>query len=338
MTPYTEATLHTTQRIGALAAGVLVVVGLTRPMMVMPDPASSARGLNDLWFEIQISPTLVDWFNEMALPEDIATVTPETIELLDRVTAGRKQVVFESIEEAKALVPTWADKMNIIGYELDQWPTGPAEEQADPMTAVQELTKLAERHRLELAVSLDRGFAEEYGAQLAPHLDLIVLETQRLQADPAGLRNAALPLIAALRRANPDLEISAQLYGEGSPDGLIALIHSLGNSVDGVVVIYYSSAALDVAQKSMDRLRSGQVDPAALPTLPGLEAPATSTPKPTRQAEPVVTPIPLSKPPVPAMQCVWPTAFIPVGGCLMAVRARRHKVDQRLKSKDSSVS
>lgn len=338
MAPAIEPTLQTTQGVRALAAGILVVLGLGQPIMVRPDPASAALGLNELWFEIQMSSTSVDWFNEIARPEDIATVTPETVDLLDRVTAGRKEVVFTSIEEAKVLVPVWADRMDIIGFELEQWSSSSADERSDPVGAVQELAELAERHRLKLAGRLGRRFAAEYGAELAPHLDLVALQTQRLQADPDGLQSFALPTIATLRRANPNLEISARLYGEGSVNEFIALILLVGNSVDGVSIIYYSPAALDVAQTSMGQLRSGRVDPATLPTLPELETPATPTPTPTRRQQPMVTPAPLPEPTARTMQCLWPAAFIPLGGYIVTAGARRQRVGQRLRSKDSSAS
>jgi hypothetical protein len=103
-----------------------------------------ADAVHHLWLDISLGAPLVDRFNRLAQPEDIARVEhAEEIDLLDQVTVGRKLVVFKSVAEAERLVPGLADRIDIIGYNLEHGPITPADEQAGPVGSVQRMHNLA---------------------------------------------------------------------------------------------------------------------------------------------------------------------------------------------------
>ncbi len=263
-----------------LGTGTLPLAHGAGPVGLTQARSPLTRELGELWFGMRVNEAMVDWFNQTARADDVAAVTAQEVALLERITAGRKQVLFTSVAEAEQLVPTLADQMDIIGYDLEHWPQTPADEQADPLAAVQRLQALARQYDLSLALGPDRRFAVDYGAAMAPYADKFSLQLQRLQADPDALLAFAQPLIQELRQANPDLEINIQLRTEGSLDQLLAIIAALQNDINGVSIIY-SPESVTVAQELVSRLRS---------TTPGVAASATSTPTPATPGVATATP------------------------------------------------
>ena len=82
--------------------------------------------VRDLWLDVSLGPPLIDWFNRVAHPDDIARVDHvKQIDLLEEITVGRKLVVFKSIDEAENFVPRLADRIDIIGYNLEHGPGYP---------------------------------------------------------------------------------------------------------------------------------------------------------------------------------------------------------------------
>ena len=93
-------------------------------MLSWAEPAQALRSqrtvaVSDLWLDVSLGPPLIDWFNEVARPSDIARVEHiEQLALLDNVTVGRKLVVFKSAAEAERFIPLIADQIDIVGYNL----------------------------------------------------------------------------------------------------------------------------------------------------------------------------------------------------------------------------
>ena len=63
-------------------------------------------------------------------------------------------VVFKSIAEAETLLPDLAQKIDLIGYNLEHGPATPAEEQADPVGSIQKMRLLADTYELDLGTLL----------------------------------------------------------------------------------------------------------------------------------------------------------------------------------------
>lgn len=201
-------------------------------------PRSQVEAVNQLWLDVSLGPPLVEWFNQVARPDDIARVERvEEIGRLDGVTVGQKLVVFKSAAEAERLIPTIANQVDVIGYNLEQGPANPADEQADPVRSARRLQTLAQRYGLKLAFGPDHDLALSHGVAVAPYVDIFVLQVQRVQTEPDTVRDFVLPLASQLRQANPDLEISVQIRTEGNVDRLVDLIDSMKTSLDGVSIL-----------------------------------------------------------------------------------------------------
>ena len=248
----------------------LVLSGLVAPLIAQAARPQPVHGLDELWFSIRITPTMVDWFNQVARPDDVAAANFREIALLDQVTAGRKVVFFASAAEAESVMPTLVGRVDVIGYDLEHWPATPADEQADPVATVQRLRELTQKHGLALALGPDRRYVQDYGVEMAPYVDQFALQVQRLQGDPNALLDFTRPLVEDLRQANPDLSINIQLRTEGSVDQLIALVDSLKEDIDGVSILYNPETE-DVAKEFVGRLRSGEAGIAVAPTVAATE-------------------------------------------------------------------
>jgi hypothetical protein len=271
-----------------------------------PSPANAtpvSQSLQDLWIDVSMGPPLVSWFNSVARPDDIARADHVSqLRLLEDVEDARRLVVFKSAVAAEDAVPQMADRLDIIGYNLESGPANPVEEQSDPVTFVQRMHDLAREHDLLLAMGPDRTFSEEYGAEIAPYVDLFVLQVQRVQTDPRTVRDFVVPMVMELREANPDIEVSIQVRTEGDVVALVDLIDSLTEYLDGVSILT-SPETVNVAAALVDELRSRGPDPlpTAIPesTLTKLEAPGITPEAALAKAE---TPTAILEPTLAAIQ------------------------------------
>jgi hypothetical protein len=265
-----------------------------------PSPATQSQRMNrvsDLWLDVSLGPPLVDWFNQVARPQDIARIErAEQLDLLDRVTAGRKLVIFKSAAEAEKLVPLIADKIDIVGYNLEHGPANPTDEQADPVTSVKRMRDLTRAYDLQLAVGPDHRFALSDGAAVAPYVDLFVLQVQRVQTDADTVLDFVLPLIPQLREANPELEISVQVRTEGDVLAIGDLVDSFKDELDGVSILT-SPETVDVAEDLVTELRS------RTSTTPQVRA--ASDPSQTDETQSTV------------VQAISPTWLLIIGGALL---------------------
>ncbi len=258
-----------------LSAGC-VPVAAAQPQ-ASPDPR-----LAELWIDMSMGPQLVDLFNGVATEQDIARVDHVSmVDLLDKITAARKLVVFKNAADAEALVPRLADKIDIIGYNLEHGPTNHEEERADPVGSVRRIRSLADQYGLEVMLGPDRAFALSHGVAMAPYVDLYVLQVQRAQTEPETVREFVLPLARDLRRANPNLQISVQIRTEGNVKDLANLLASLEPELDGVSILT-SQETVPVAEALVAELR------APLPTVQ--PTPLPDTPLPSETSSPLATP------------------------------------------------
>jgi hypothetical protein len=265
----------------------------------------------DLWMDVSMGAELIDWFNETAYPVDVARVDHVSrIDLLENVEVGRRLVVFKNVADAEQLLPRLADRMDIIGYNLEHGPANRPDERADPVGSVQRMRALADEYGLALALGPDRAFALNDGLAMAPYVDMFVLQVQRAQTEPDVVRDFVLPLVAELRVVNPDLEISVQVRTEGDPVEIAELINSMKGSLDGVSILT-NDESTDIAQALVAELRPPKpiVPTEAAPPPPAHPSPTQSSVQaatlPTPTSEPRRT---STAPPVPMSTVVPATA------------------------------
>ena len=217
--------------------------------------AAQTPSIEELWIDMRIGPPIIPLFNEAARSDDIARVDhPSQVDQLVGIDAGRKMVIFKSVEETEQLLADMAGDIDIIGYNLEHGQTTPEEEKADPVRSIQRMRDLADEHGLQLAFGPDHDFALSHGVEMAPFVDIFVLQIQRQQTNPAVVEDFVIPLVPQLREANPDLEISVQVRTEGDVEGIVELLDSLKAYLDGISILT-SPDTVDVAWELVAALR-----------------------------------------------------------------------------------
>jgi hypothetical protein len=267
--------------VAALLMAACVPVSSAQSLVEPPDPR-----LAGLWIDLSMGPQVVDLYNEVATEADIARADHVSmVDLLDKVATGRKLVVFKNVADAEALVPRLADKMDIVGYNLEHGPSNRPDEQADPVGSIRRVRALADYYGLEVALGPDRAFALSHGVAMAPFADIFVLQVQRAQTEPETVREFVLPLVRELRRVNPSLEVSVQIRTEGDVEGLVELLASMEPALDGVSILT-SQETVPVAEALMARLRVPAQEmpeplPQSTPAKSDAQAALLETPSPT---------------------------------------------------------
>ncbi len=251
---------HSSRRLVFFSCFVLfLALSLLPPMTSFlsayaPEPQQNSA-LEELWIDVSIGPPIVPIFNAAARGDDIARVEhPSQIGQLDGIENGRKMVIFKSITDTEELLPDMADEIDIIGYNLEHGPATPANEQQDPLGSIKKMRELADAYDLQLAFGPDHDFALSHGVQMAPFVDIFVLQIQRQQTNPRTVAAFVEPIVPQLREANPDLEISVQVRTEGDVEAILDLIDSLEVKLDGISILT-SPETVDVAEEMVTTLR-----------------------------------------------------------------------------------
>lgn len=258
----------------------LLITGSMPMSLAHAAPPQQADAVSDLWIDISLGPPLIDWFNQVARPDDIARIDHvRQLNLLDEITAGRKLVVFKSVEEAELFLPNIADRIDIIGYNLENGPGYHTEELANPVRSVKRMHNLAQKYDLELAFGPDHRLALSDGVDVAPYVDIFVLQVQRAQTEPARVFDFVLPMAQELHEANPDIEVAVQIRTEGDVAAIVDLIDAMNNSLDGVSVLT-SPETVDVAEMLVVELQTRENDirgPASIAAAPAATRGETPT-------------------------------------------------------------
>jgi hypothetical protein len=229
-----------------------------------------------------LMPQLTTWYNQTARPRDGSLIDrAQDIALLDTMTVGSKMVVFKSVDLAEELVPRIADKFDTIGYNLEHGPLNPLHEQADPVGSVIRMRTLADSYGLDLALGPDHEFALSHGADMAPYVDSYAMQVQRVQSEPETVRGFVVPMAEAVRAANPAIRTTLQVRTEGEAEAIIALIHSVRESIDGVDVLS-SPDTIETAVELVERLQGIESHPAeVVQAQPVSQAEAVPSGQPT---------------------------------------------------------
>lgn len=235
---------------------ILLILLFNTDVSVRAQPVLQVDSVSELWLDISLGPPLIEWYNQVARPNDIARIENiNQLDLLDQVTAGRTLVVFKSIADAERLMPSLAGQVDIIGYNLEQGSQNLAAEQADPIGSARRMRTLADQYGLQLAFGPDRNFALSSGVEIAPFVDIFVLQIQRVQTEPNTVDGFIGPLIPQLRQANPNLEISVQIRTEGDVMMLGDLIDDQKQLLNGVSVLT-SPETIEVAMALVSELQT----------------------------------------------------------------------------------
>jgi hypothetical protein len=262
----------------------LLFMAMATPGTLHAQQPTPEERVDQLWIDVGLRPQLVEDFNKMARPQDIARADhPSMIEVLDEVEVGRRLVVFKSVVDAEQLLPHVADRFDIIGYNLEHGPSNRPDEQADPVGSVIRMRELADQYGKKVAMGPDRSFAVTDSVAMAPYVDMMILQVQRVQTQPTTVRDFVEPLAAQYRRVNPDIEVSIQIRTEGNVEQLYDLIASMSDTLDGVSILT-SDETVPVGMDLLEEFRPNGSAPAVKATASGVLPPKT-TPDITPPAE-----------------------------------------------------
>lgn len=243
-----------------------LVVGCTP--VAAPTPALAVTdALSTKWLDVSIGPETVAWFNANAQSNDIARIDhTNMLNLLEGLTTGRRLVVIKTIPEAEQVLAGFSDQIDIIGYNLEHGPGNEPTEQADPVGSTQRMRALADRYGVKLAVGPDRAFALSDGVAMASYADMLILQVQRVQDQPSTVREFVLPLVASVRNLAPTIEIGVQVGADGDVDGIISLLRSMEEQIDGISILT-DHVSTDFLDLFLTEVRSPQIPTATVPLI-----------------------------------------------------------------------
>ena len=251
---------------------LLITVCLAFAGLVQADEDGEPPGF---WIDLSMGAPLVDLYNERALPQDIARVEHiSQLDLLEGITVGKKLVVFKSAADAIRLLPHIHEQIDIVGYNLEHGPANPIFEQENPLESIQRLREETDRYGVELALGPDHRFAESDGAALAPYADYFIFQVQRVQTEPETVYEFVEPLIADVRQANPDIQISLQIRTEGDVEQLLDLLAPLEGQIQGISILT-SEETLSVTEEIVKTLRPALQIVTPEPIVEEVEAPVS---------------------------------------------------------------
>ena len=261
-----STTVSVAVRLAFVFCTLVVWSGGSQPVTAQKAPAQNgaeqlSAPLADLWLDVGLGPPLIEWFNQFARPDDIARANSiDQIGELDDITTGRKLVVFKSIKLAEERLPQIADRIDIIGYNLEHGPANPPDEQADPVDSIRRIRDLADQHGLQVMLGPDHDFAVSHGAAMAPYVDILVLQIQRVQTEPDAVRQFVVPVADQIKRANPSAQVSVQVRTEGDVKAITHLLAELEPQLDGISVLT-SPDTVDTAVELVSAIRPSESSP-----------------------------------------------------------------------------
>jgi hypothetical protein len=154
------------------------------------------------------------------------------------------------------LMPRLAGYVDVLGYNPEHGPVNPLEDQQDPVAAAERMRILADQYGLQLAIGPDHDFVVSHGERMAPFADQFILQVQRVQEQPEVAQSYVISTSAALRQANPALEIVVQVRTEGEVESLMELLEPLNAHIDGIAILT-SPQTTAIATALWSRLRQG---------------------------------------------------------------------------------
>jgi hypothetical protein len=180
---------------------------------------------------------VADYFNQIARPDDIALLLSARLFMLPSINAGRVRVGFASWAEAEQQLDGLIDQIDFVTYNPEHWAQTPEEERSNLVATVERAAEFAHSRNMQLMVSPDRRFARESLGEIAKHADLIGLQGQRLQDDPAVFEAWARELIQIARASNPDVLIFVQVGAtQGTASEMMAAIRTIEGDIDGISI------------------------------------------------------------------------------------------------------
>lgn len=298
--PRSQRTFRRFLESSAVAIAALIAVSLLCGVQ-SSWPAAAMTSQTDLselplTFPVQ-SPEVIAYFNQIARPQDIASFPPPFIHLLPQVTVGQKMVGFASWADAERELEALIDQIDMVMYNPEHWENTPANEQQNLAATVQQAAEFAHARGLRFMFAPDRRFAEAHLGEVAPHIDAVLLQGQRIQHDPQAFASWVRAMVSIARASNPEAQIYVQVGATlGTASEMFAAIQTVSNDIDGIAV-WSMPRTLNILQEFVTLIRESPPAIEATPTPTFTVAPATVVPTESDIATATATPAPATVPP-----------------------------------------
>jgi hypothetical protein len=233
-----------------------------------------------LTFPVQ-SPEVAAYFNQIARTQDIASFPLRVVHLMPMVTVGQKMVVFLSWADAERELEAWIDQADMVMYNPEHWEHTPADEKENLPATVQQAAEFAHMHGIQFMFAPDRLFAEMHLGEVAPYVDAVLLQGQRLQDNPSVFSSWIRPMISAARAGNPEIRIYIQVRAtQGTASQMLAAIESVSDDIDDIdgIAVWSMPRSLDVLQEFVSLIRERQPVAQTTSTSTPTMVSATATP------------------------------------------------------------
>jgi hypothetical protein len=197
------------------------------------------------------------YFNQIARPNDTAMVPARLAPtILPALTNGQHAVIWTSWADAEQQFPKLPPGMSTLVYNPEHWPQTPPNEQQELSVTVQRASAFAHSHGMKLLIVPDLRFDQDSLAQLAPSADVIILQGERLQGNPATFATTMEGFIRTARAANPKIVIHVQVGApRGSADQMISALRGVEGEADGIA-IWTNLQTLTTLQDLVSQLRA----------------------------------------------------------------------------------
>lgn len=283
----------------AIFAVALLVAALSASLL----PGGVAAQQTDL-SQLPISfpvhaPEVAAYFNEMARPSDSASVLPDRLFLLSQIEVGETMLAFRSWSEAESQLDSLADPVEWVMYNPEHWEFTPEDEQQDLATIVQKFAEAVHARDMKFMFTPDRQYAELYLGQVAPHVDAVMLQGQRLQHDPQTFAAWVLGMADVAHKANEDIQVYVQVGAtRGTAEEMYAAIETVAGDIDGIAV-WSMPRTLEILQEFVTLVRGDL--PEATATAEATVAPSVVPSDTPTVAVPTETPTTLPPSPIPTI-------------------------------------
>ena len=310
-----------------LAAGLYLTGGILRPFhfhSVAQLGTTSVLSTLPLTFPAQSS-ELIEYFNDIARPNDIVSLPKQFLPILSEIKAGQTMVAFASWEEAEAIIPSIQTEIEWVLYNPEHWDHTPTSEQQNLPATVQNAAQFLHDRGLLLFLAPNRRFIDEALEDIAPLADALLLQGQRLQDDPDFFASWITEKIEVARTANPNILIYVQVgANRGTPEVMLHAIQTVADQIDGIA-IWSQPRTLENLQAFINLLRPDSQVLSAETDYPS----KTSLPPTASDLVPTLTPTPGGQW-IPIMKfspicAVVVVVFLGVLGAILAFQFWRHR-------------
>jgi len=145
------------------------------------------------------SSAVIEYFNRISRPDDIASFPSEFTSLLSQVQARQKMIGYASWEQAEHDLELIQENIDFVMYNPEHWSNTPLTEQQNLEAVVIKAADFTHAHGWQFAFVPDRQFAEQFLGRVAPYIDVTILQGQRFQSDPRAFHTWISEMIAVVR-------------------------------------------------------------------------------------------------------------------------------------------